>query len=178
MHFARSIDNDLKKTFWAAADKLRSNTDAAESKHFVFGLILLKYISDSLGEHRADLVDLISKIGFNGNKAKDVLGEVYEYYLGQFANVEGKKGGQFYTPAAVVTDLVVVLAPHSGKVNDPRCGSGGMFVQSEKFMESHGGRFWDISIYGPGGPAEVTRGYERFHSWGGIQFKRGTGAYH
>ncbi len=97
-----------------------------------------------------ELIDEISKIGLvgNGHKAKDVLGEVYEYFLGQFANAEGKKGGQFYTPASVVKVLVEVLAPHSGKVYDPCCGSGGMFVSSEKFMESHGGRFGDISIYG------------------------------
>jgi type I restriction enzyme M protein len=97
-----------------------------------------------------ELVDEISKIGFGGNesRAKDLLGEVYEYFLGQFANAEGKKGGQFYTPASVVKVLVDVLAPHKGKVYDPCCGSGGMFVQSEKFIESHGGRFGDISIYG------------------------------
>jgi type I restriction enzyme M protein len=97
-----------------------------------------------------ELVDLISKIGFavDGHRAKDTLGEVYEYFLGQFANAEGKKGGQFYTPASVVNVLVEILAPHKGKVYDPCCGSGGMFVQSEKFVESHGGRFGDISIYG------------------------------
>lgn len=97
-----------------------------------------------------ELIDLISKIGFNGNgsKAKDMLGQVYEYFLGQFASAEGKKGGQFYTPASIVRVLVEVLAPHKGKVYDPCCGSGGMFVQSEKFVESHGGRFGDISIYG------------------------------
>lgn len=96
-----------------------------------------------------ELIDLVSKIGFSGDeKAKDVLGQVYEYFLGQFANAEGKKGGQFYTPASVVRVLVEVLAPHKGKVYDPCCGSGGMFVQSEKFVESHGGRFGDISIYG------------------------------
>ncbi|MGA9771408.1 MAG: class I SAM-dependent DNA methyltransferase [Blastocatellia bacterium] len=97
-----------------------------------------------------ELIDLISKIGFNGNghKAKDTLGQVYEYFLGQFASAEGKKGGQFYTPQSVVRVLVEVLAPHKGKVYDPCCGSGGMFVQSEKFVESHGGRFGDLSIYG------------------------------
>jgi type I restriction enzyme M protein len=73
---------------------------------------------------------------------------VYEYFLGQFASAEGKKGGQFYTPASVVKVLVEVLAPHKGKVYDPCCGSGGMFVQSEKFVESHGGKFGDLSIYG------------------------------
>ncbi len=76
------------------------------------------------------------------------MGLVYEYFLGQFATAEGKKGGQFYTPAHVVKTLVVVLAPHKGRVYDPCCGSGGMFVQSEKFVESHGGRRDDISVYG------------------------------
>ncbi len=238
------IDNEIKKTLWAAADKLRSNMDAAEYKHIVLGLIFLKYVSDAFAERRAELerrfadpnddyfiedetmraadleerdyfieanvfwvpdmarwehirnqakqpaigkiiddaltaietenprlkgildkrfartqlepgrlgelVDLISGIGFagNGRRAKDVLGEVYEYFLGQFANAEGKKGGQFYTPASVVRVIVEMIAPHKGKVYDPCCGSGGMFVQSEKFVESHGGRFGDISIYG------------------------------
>lgn len=105
-----------------------------------------------------ELVDLISKIGFGGNeKARDVLGEVYEYFLGQFANAEGKKGGQFYTPASVVKVIVEIIAPHVGKVYDPCCGSGGMFVQSEKFIESHGGRFGDISIYGQEGNPTTWR---------------------
>jgi len=96
-----------------------------------------------------ELVDLVSKIGFGeGHRAKDLLGEVYEYFLGQFASAEGKKGGQFYTPASVVKVLVEVLAPHQGRVYDPCCGSGGMFVQSEKFIEAHGGKRDDISIYG------------------------------
>lgn len=96
-----------------------------------------------------ELVDLISKIGFDqGEKAQDILGEVYEYFLGQFASAEGKKGGQFYTPASVVKILVAILSPHQGRVYDPCCGSGGMFVQSERFVKSHGGRVDDISIYG------------------------------
>jgi type I restriction enzyme M protein len=237
------MNQDLKKTLWAAADKLRSSMDAAEYKHIVLGLIFLKYISDAFDERRAqiqaafkdeandlylpdaadqaealeerdyytmanvfwvpasarwealraqakqadvgvridaaleaieidnpqlkgildkrfgrtqlepgrlgELVDLISMIGFGeGHHAKDLLGEVYEYFLGQFANAEGKKGGQFYTPASVVKVLVEVLAPHQGRVYDPCCGSGGMFVQSEKFIEAHGGKADDISIYG------------------------------
>jgi type I restriction enzyme M protein len=238
------VNGEIKKTLWAAADKLRSNMDAAEYKHIVLGLIFLKYVSDAFAERRSELerrfgdsadeyyiedaelraddledrdyyseanvfwvpesarwgqirgmakqpgfgkiiddaltaiendnprlkgildkrfarsqlepgrlgelVDLISTIGLSGNehKAKDVLGQVYEYFLGQFANAEGKKGGQFYTPASVVRVVVEVLAPHQGKVYDPCCGSGGMFVQSEKFVESHGGRFGDLSIYG------------------------------
>ena len=234
---------DLHKTLWAAADKLRSNMDAAEYKHIVLGLIFLKYISDAfvercdalkagLADPKSDLyiddkaqaaaaledrdfytmanvfwvpevarwetlrnqakqpdigkriddaliaieqdnpslkgildkrfarsqlepgrlgelIDLISSIGFGSkDKAKDTLGEVYEYFLGQFASSEGKKGGQFYTPASVVKLLVEVLSPHRGKIYDPCCGSGGMFVQSEKFVEAHGGKFGDLSIYG------------------------------
>lgn len=77
-----------------------------------------------------------------------MLGQVYEYFLGMFANAEGKRGGQFYTPASIVNTLVAVLAPHHGQVYDPCCGSGGMFVQSEKFIEAHGGKRGDVSIYG------------------------------
>ena len=96
-----------------------------------------------------ELIDLISTIGFSDNqKAEDMLGEVYEYFLGQFASAEGKKGGQFYTPRHIVKTLVAVLSPHEGRVYDPCCGSGGMFVQSEEFVRSHGGRRDDISIYG------------------------------
>jgi type I restriction enzyme M protein len=96
-----------------------------------------------------ELVDLISTIGFaDEHRSGDVLGEVYEYFLGQFASAEGKKGGQFYTPAHVVKTLVAVLAPHKGRIYDPCCGSGGMFVQSEKFIQAHGGKRDDASIYG------------------------------
>jgi len=237
---------DLEKTLWATADKLRANMDAAEYKHLVLGLIFLKYISDSFTGRRVELerrfadanddyylgsdetelvaseleerdyykevnvfwvpevarweslraaakqvdigkridealaaieaenpplknildkryaraqlpdgklgelVDLISIIGFGGDahQARDLLGQVYEYFLGQFASAEGKRGGQFYTPASIVKTLVAVLNPHHGKVYDPCCGSGGMFVQSEKFIEAHGGKLGDVSIYG------------------------------
>lgn len=238
--------NDIKKTLWATADKLRANMDAAEYKHLVLGLIFIKYISDTFAAHRdeltrrfadeaddyhlpdadtqiiaeeledrdyykaanvfwvpsearwealraaakqsdigkriddalslietenpklkgildkryararlpdgklGELVDLVSTIGFgdDANTARDVLGQVYEYFLGQFASAEGKKGGQFYTPASIVKTLVAVLAPNQGQVYDPCCGSGGMFVQSEKFIEAHGGTIGDVSIYG------------------------------
>ena len=235
---------DIKKTLWAAADKLRANTDAAEYKHLVLGLIFVKYISDTFAARRAELsrrfadpkddyyledagliaaeledrdyykevnvfwvpetarwealraaakqpdigkriddalsvieaenpklknildkrfgraplpdgklgelVDLISTIGFGDDPrlARDVLGQVYEYFLGMFASAEGKRGGQFYTPASIVKTLVAVLAPHHGKVYDPCCGSGGMFVQSEKFIESHGGKLGDVAVFG------------------------------
>jgi len=96
-----------------------------------------------------ELIDLISTIGFADKyDSTDLLGEVYEYFLGQFASAEGKKGGQFYTPSHVVKTLVAVLSPNSGRVYDPCCGSGGMFVQSEEFVKAHGGRVDDISIYG------------------------------
>jgi type I restriction enzyme M protein len=238
--------DDIKKTLWAAADKLRANMDAAEYKHLVLGLIFLKYISDTFAARRTELqarladpadeyyygdasledlaaeledrdyykavnvfwvpeatrwealraaakqtdigkriddaltaieaenpklkgildkrygraqlpdgklgelIDLVSTIGFgeDPSAARDVLGQVYEYFLGQFASAEGKKGGQFYTPASIVKTLVAVLAPHHGKVYDPCCGSGGMFVQSEKFIEAHGGKLGDVAIYG------------------------------
>ena len=241
---------DIKKTLWATADKLRANMDAAEYKHIVLGLIFVKYISDTFQTRRAELtrkfadsqddyyledadqdlineeledrdyykevnvfwvpeaarweslraqakqadigkriddalsmieaenpklkgildkryarvqlpdgklgelVDLVSQIGFGEstdtakNHARDLLGQVYEYFLGQFASAEGKRGGQFYTPASIVKTLVAVLAPHHGQVYDPCCGSGGMFVQSEKFIEAHGGKLGDVSIYG------------------------------
>jgi type I restriction enzyme M protein len=97
-----------------------------------------------------ELIDLISGIALNeeGGRSKDILGRVYEYFLGQFAGAEGKRGGEFYTPRSVVRVLVEMLEPYSGRVYDPCCGSGGMFVQSEKFVQEHGGRIGDIAIYG------------------------------
>ncbi|WP_415582576.1 N-6 DNA methylase [Flavobacterium longum] len=100
----------------------------------------------SLGE----LIDLVGNIALGDAKARsaDVLGHVFEYFLGEFALAEGKKGGQFYTPRSVVELLVEMLEPYKGRVFDPCCGSGGMFVQSEKFVADHQGRVNDISIYG------------------------------
>ena len=105
-----------------------------------------KLDSKSLG----GLIDLIGSItlGDAEAQAQDVLGRVYEYFLGQFALAEGKKGGQFYTPESIVRLLVQILEPYHGRVFDPCCGSGGMFVQSEKFVKAHQGRLDDISIYG------------------------------
>ncbi len=221
----------FEQKMWQAADKLRSNMDAAEYKHVVLGLIFLKYISDSflevyeslkkdtkglsdpedrdeytsrnvfwvpkkarwdyiqksakqaeigriiddamdaierdnpklrgvlpkdyakpaLNKQRlGELIDLIGTIGLGDkeSKGKDILGKVYEYFLGQFADAEGKKGGQFYTARCIVRLLVEMLEPYKGRIFDPCCGSGGMFVQSEKFVEAHGGRIGDISIFG------------------------------
>lgn len=97
-----------------------------------------------------ELIDLFAGIalGEEGSRSKDILGRVYEYFLGQFAGAEGKRGGEFYTPRSVVRVLVELLEPFHGRVYDPCCGSGGMFVQSEKFVEEHGGRLGDIAIYG------------------------------
>lgn len=96
------------------------------------------------------LIDTIGNIDLGKAKARsaDVLGHVFEYFLGEFALAEGKKGGQFYTPRSVVELLIGMLEPYKGRVLDPCCGSGGMFVQSEKFVLSRRGRIDDISIYG------------------------------
>ena len=96
------------------------------------------------------IINLVSDIalGSAADKAKDTLGRVYEYFLSRFASAEGKSGGQFYTPSHVVRVLVEMLSPYKGRVYDPCCGSGGMFVQSEKFIEAHAGKLGDISIYG------------------------------
>src|SRR5690348_14538367 len=219
----------FEQKLWLAADKMRSNMDAAEYKHVVLGLIFLKYISDAFNEvyeelqkdstsdpedideyvakrvfwvpkkarwdylannakkpeigkliddamdiiekenrslkgvlqknyarpalnkqRLGELIDLIGTIGLGdrASRSKDVLGRVYEYFLGQFADAEGKKGGQFYTPRSIVNLLVEMLEPYKGRIFDPCCGSGGMFVQSEKFIEAHAGKLGDISIYG------------------------------
>ena len=237
---------DIQKTLWATADKLRANMDAAEYKHIVLGLIFLKYISDTFTARRAEvqarlqdpadefhypgatpeelaaeledrdyytsanvfwvpevarweslrnlakapeigklidnaltvieaenprlkgildkryaraqlpdgklgeLVDLVSAIGFgtDANTARDVLGQVYEYFLGQFASAEGKKGGNDLTPYSVDWLMVCVLNPRSGKVYDPCCGVGNTLVLANRFSLSHGGRPGDVSIYG------------------------------
>lgn len=96
------------------------------------------------------LVDMVSNIavGNRESRSRDVLGRVYEYFLSKFASAEGKLGGEFYTPRCVVRVLVEMLAPYKGRVYDPACGSGGMFVQSEEFVEEHGGRIGEIAVYG------------------------------
>ncbi|KGJ88390.1 class I SAM-dependent DNA methyltransferase [Colwellia psychrerythraea] len=98
----------------------------------------------------AELIDLIATVPFShvSMNSKDILGHVYEYFLGQFALAEGKKGGQFYTPKSIVSLIVEMLEPFKGRVYDPAMGSGGFFVQSEKFITEHGGKIGDVSIYG------------------------------
>jgi type I restriction enzyme M protein len=115
------------------------------------GVLPKDYARPALDKWRlGQLVDLVSNIHLGGgdNHARDILGRVYEYFLGQFASAEGKKGGEFYTPRCIVKLLVEMLRPYKGRVYDPCCGSGGMFVQSEEFIEAHGGRRGDISVYG------------------------------
>lgn len=256
--------DDLDKSLWNAADRLRANLDAAEYKHVVLGLIFLKYVSDSFDERRRELEkqfrdpnheyylggdeelihqeletrdfyteknvfwvpalarwktiqdnatlppgtkiqikngktteyefrsinkliddsleaiekendklknvldkryaqrsveatvligiinNVVGKIPFQHEslQAKDILGHVYEYFLGQFALAEGKKGGQYYTPKSIVTLIVEMLQPFKGRVYDPAMGSGGFFVQSERFIEEHKGKLGNISVYG------------------------------
>jgi len=233
-HISMPKDNNganlgFEKKLWAAADKLRSNMDAAEYKHVVLGLIFLKYISDSFEEARkkieqdpegdtedideykaknifwvppearwkylqknakqstigkivddamdsierdnpslkdvlpknygresldkqrlGEIIDLIGTIGLGDkeSKSKDLLGRVYEYFIGEFSDAEGKKGGQFYTPRCIVKLLVEMIEPYKGRIYDPACGSGGMFVQSEKFVEEHGDKKGNLSVYG------------------------------
>jgi type I restriction enzyme M protein len=115
------------------------------------GVLPKDYARPGLDKQRlGQLINLVSDIGLGSpaDRAKDILGRVYEYFLAQFASAEGKKGGQFYTPSRVVRVLVEMLAPYKGRVYDPCCGSGGMFVSSEKFIEAHSGKLGDISIYG------------------------------
>jgi type I restriction enzyme M protein len=115
------------------------------------GVLPKDYARPALDQQRlGELIDLISTIGLGDaeNRSKDIIGRVYEYFLTKFASAEGKNGGQFYTPQCVVRTLVEMLAPYKGRIYDPACGSGGMFVQSEKFVESHGGKLGDISVYG------------------------------
>ena len=129
------------------------------------GVLPKDYARPGLDKHRlGELIDLIGTImltaaseGEKTHRSVDLLGRVYEYFLTRFASAEGKNGGQFYTPSCIVRCLVEMLAPYKGRIYDPCCGSGGMFVQSEKFVEAHGGRLGDISIYGQESNATTRR---------------------
>ena len=115
------------------------------------GVLPKDYARPTLDKRRlGELIDLIGTIGLGdeASRSKDILGRVYEYFLGKFASAEGKAGGEFYTPQSVVKLLVEMIEPYKGRVYDPCCGSGGMFVQSEKFVLAHGGRLGDLAIYG------------------------------
>ena len=115
------------------------------------GVLPNNYAREALNKTMlGELIDLISTIGMNeeSDKSKDILGRVYEYFLGGFAGAEGKRGGEYFTPRSIVRVLTEMLEPYKGRVYDPCCGSGGMFVQSEKFVIEHGGRIGDIRVYG------------------------------
>lgn len=115
------------------------------------GVLPKSYARPDLDKVRlGELIDLVSTIGLGDkeSRSKDILGRVYEYFLGRFASAEGKGGGEYFTPQSVVKLLVEMLEPFKGRVYDPCCGSGGMFVQSEKFVEAHGGSMHDLAIYG------------------------------
>ena len=113
------------------------------------GVLDKRYARPELDKRRlGELVDIISTIKLHSKEEKDLLGRIYEYFLGQFASAEGKNGGEFYTPTSIVKTLVEMIEPYRGRIYDPACGSGGMFIQSEKFVEEHQGKLEDLSIYG------------------------------
>lgn len=113
------------------------------------GVLPKNYAREALDKRRlGELIDLFTNTMFTSDNAKDLLGQVYEYFMGQFADSEGKHGGEFYTPRSIVRLLVEMLEPYKGRIYDPACGSGGMFVWSEKFVQEHSGRTGDIAIYG------------------------------
>lgn len=113
------------------------------------GVLPKNYAREALDKRRlGELINLFTNIRFDTGDTKDLLGQVYEYFMGMFADSEGKHGGEFYTPRSIVKLLVDMLEPYQGRVYDPCCGSGGMFVWSEKFVEEHAGRTDDIAVYG------------------------------
>jgi type I restriction enzyme M protein len=126
--------------------------DAVEGENSsLLGVLPKNFARPSLDTRRlGELVDLVGSIGLRNNEQpeRDILGRVYEYFLGRFASSEGKGGGEFYTPRSVVRLLVDMLEPYAGRVYDPCCGSGGMFVQADRFVREHGGKRDEISVYG------------------------------
>ncbi|WP_431321636.1 type I restriction-modification system subunit M [Rhizobium sp. YTU87027] len=132
-------------------DEAMEAIEKAPSNEGLKGVLPKNYARPTLNKTMlGELIDLFSNIGMHdsSDRAKDLLGRVYEYFLSGFASSEGKRGGEFFTPRSVVRTLVEMLEPYKGRVYDPCCGSGGMFVQSEKFIEEHGGRRSDIAVYG------------------------------
>ena len=142
----KAKDPDIGKLLDDAMDAIEHDNPRLK------GVLPKDYARPALDKRRlGELIDLIGTVGLGDaeNRSKDIIGRVYEYFLGQFASAEGKKGGEFYTPRPVVRLLVEMLAPRPrSRIYDPCCGSGGMFVQSERFIEEHGGRKGDISIFG------------------------------
>jgi type I restriction enzyme M protein len=150
---AKGIQESVGVTGQSVGELLNAAmTSIMASNSTLTGTLPTVFNNDSVDQRRlGELIDLLSDTRFVGHgttKARDLLGEVYEYFLEKFARAEGKRGGEFYTPAGVVRVLVEVLEPYSGRVYDPCCGSGGMFVQTEKFIEKHGGNTADAAVYG------------------------------
>jgi type I restriction enzyme M protein len=143
---AKAKDPDVGKLLDDAMEAIEHDNSRLK------GVLPKDYARPALDKRRlGELIDLMGTVGLGDaeNRSKDIIGRVYEYFLGQFASAEGKKGGEFYTPRPVVRLLVEMLAPRQrSRIYDPCCGSGGMFVQSERFIEEHGGRKGDISIFG------------------------------
>ncbi len=153
---------EMKKTLWEAADKLRAQMDAAEYKHLVLGLIFLKYVSDAFDERRREVAKLLadptSELFFSDDPTeqakaledRDYYSSANVFWVPQVARWETLRNQAKQPEIGRLLDdaLVAMLSPHKGRIYDPCCGSGGMFVQSEKFIEAHGGRADDISIYG------------------------------
>ena len=147
--WSRFRDNARQPTIGVIIDEAMGLIESDNPK--LRGVLPRDYARESLNKTSlGELVDLFSNIsvGDKESRSSDVLGRVYEYFLGQFASAEGKSGGEFYTPTSIVQLLVEMIEPYKGRVYDPCCGSGGMFIQSEKFIEQHDGRRTDISVFG------------------------------
>ena len=141
---ANAKQADIGVTIDAAMDAVEKDNPSLK------GVLPRNYARESLDKRRlGELVDLFSNIKLHdGESEKDLLGEIYEYFIGMFADAEGKRGGEFFTPKSIVELLVQMLEPYKGRIYDPCCGSGGMFSHSEKFVEEHAGRLGDIAVYG------------------------------
>jgi len=142
---ANAKQPDIGKIVDAAMDAVEAENPTLR------GVLPKNFARPSLDVRRlGELVDLIAGLGLGSaeHREKDLLGRVYEYFIGKFASQEGKGGGEFYTPRSVVKLLVEMIEPYKGRVYDPCCGSGGMFVQSENFVEAHGGQRNDLAVYG------------------------------
>ena len=144
-----ALEDGRKVDIGGLIDRAMETIEAVPSNASLKGVLPKGYARPTLNRIMlGELIDLFSDIPLSDGSAKDILGRVYEYFLSGFASSEGKRGGEFFTPRSVVRTLVAMLEPFEGRVYDPCCGSGGMFVQSEAFIEDHGGRRDDISVYG------------------------------
>lgn len=140
-----SKDNNIGQLIDEALDEIEKENPTLK------GVLIKEYNSpDYRNVNIGELIDLFTniKIGSKEAQDKDILGRIYEYFLGEFASSELQKGGEFYTPACLVRTMVEMIEPYKGRVYDPACGSGGMFVQSTKFIQRHQGKVQDLAIYG------------------------------